>query len=176
MSHPKKKPAPVRLELTTFRLTVGRCNQLSHGALVFIRLQTHHLIKFTLPADDFRLRALRYRRFMDMPRVTVAQGFDGFHSIPELSTKLNSRLYAVHRTQCREERRSIKRNRLPVYRGELSDVIALNQRAPLASTAEKRFVRMQERAVGRPGARRPGNTWRMRDIWCEILARAIFKT
>ena len=28
----KKYTAPVRLELTTFRLTVGRCDQLSHGA------------------------------------------------------------------------------------------------------------------------------------------------
>jgi hypothetical protein len=31
-----KESAPVRLELTTFRLrlTVGRCNQLSHGAVI----------------------------------------------------------------------------------------------------------------------------------------------
>ena len=34
-----KNSAPVRLELTTFRLTVGRCNQLSHGALIFASLR-----------------------------------------------------------------------------------------------------------------------------------------
>ena len=35
----KNVTAPVRLELTTFRLTVGRCDQLSHGARASYCLQ-----------------------------------------------------------------------------------------------------------------------------------------
>ena len=77
------------------------------------------------PGGHFRLRVLRY------PCVAVANGLDPT-------------------TQCREECRPIKRNRLPSYRGELSNVIALNQLLPLA---KKHSVWMLERTVRRPGAR-----------------------
>ena len=79
------------------------------------------------------LRFLRYRRHAVRGRRAWLR-WTQFHSIT---------------TQCREECCPIKRYRLPRYRGELSNVIALNQLLPLA---QKGSVRMLERTVGRPGA------------------------
>ena len=135
-----KITAPVRLELTTFRLTVGRCNQLSHGALVF-RYKQIILSTFRHAAPSGRLLISDYAFFVT-PCVTVAHGFDGLNFIPFPS--------ATHTTQCREECRPIKRYRLPRYRGELSNVIPLNQLLPLA---KKHSVGMLERTVRGSGAR-----------------------